>query len=210
MLDNYNRYLIESYREYGEAWRHEDNLLHRMISISLPLSFTVLGVPYVYERVPMILSLLGGSLLMAFWIVLCQAIYIRMSIKFEIMSIIESHLDIPGHRNFIGLRNELFGNRITIQKIYRYVFLLYLAIVIIIGLHEYVPELPELYDNHPYLLASVSIIFLILVIGPVCAIRRANRTIKPCDSPTLQSIIDSLRSKTRLSTGNRMWKIRRG
>jgi hypothetical protein len=195
MLDNYNRYLIESYREYGQAWRHEDNLLHRMISISLPLSVTALGVPYVYKEVPMLLSLLGGLILMIFWIVLCQAIYIRMQIKFEVMGIIESHLDIPGHGHFSRLREELFGNLVTIQRIYKGVFCLYLFVVIMIGLDEYGPELPELYGNNPYLLASVGIIFIILVPASWLAIRRAQRTIKPCNSTTLENIIKSLEQK---------------
>ena len=147
----------------------------------------------------MILSLAGGSLLTIFWMILCKAIFIRLQIKFVVMGIIESHLGIPGHGHFRELREELFGKRITIQNIYEGVFYLYVVVVIIIGAYEYGPELPELYGNNPYILASVVIIFISLfiasVIASVLVIRKANSTIKQCNSKTLEEIITSLKKK---------------
>ena len=85
MSDNYEKLLIESYKEQSLAWRHDDSMLHRMTSLLLPISFTALVVPYVNKEIPVLLLLVGASILMIFWFLLCQILYIRMRIRFEVM-----------------------------------------------------------------------------------------------------------------------------
>ena len=88
-LSRRDQLLIESYKEQTAAWRHENNLLHRFTTITLPVSIAALGVPYVQEDVPDLLATLGGLTLMTFWAFSCQIMQIKSNLRFSIINQIE-------------------------------------------------------------------------------------------------------------------------
>ena len=136
--DDYNDLLIETYKEQSLAWRHDDSILHRMTSLLLPISFTALVLPYVNKNIIVVLPVLaGGSILMIFWFLLCQILYIRIRIRFEVMGQIEKHWGTPGHRHFRDMRNEIFTKIPRGMLLYKGVFCVYLGVVIVAGLHQY-------------------------------------------------------------------------
>ena len=51
-LSRRDHLLIESYKEQTAAWRHENDLLYRFTTITLPVSIAAWGVPYVQQKVP--------------------------------------------------------------------------------------------------------------------------------------------------------------
>ena len=192
MADNNETLLIKIYKENSLAWRHDDSMLHRMTSLLLPISFTALVLPYINKNIIVVLPVLaGGSILMIFWFLLCQILYIRMRIRFEVMSQIEKHWCTPGHRHFRDMRNEIFTKIPRGMLLYKGVFYVYLGGVIAAGLHQYDQKL-----FLPDLCLGI-ILFIILVIIVWRIGRIAVREITPCKSPTLQSIISLLKkSKT--------------
>ena len=159
MLDKNETLLIESYREQSLSWRQDDTMLHRMTAIILPVSIAALIVSYVYEDLPLLLPFFGGVVLMAFWFMLRQVLYIRIRIRFEVMNTIEDYWDIPGHRDFRDIRNDIFGKILTGMRLYRNVFYVYLLMAIAVGLHKCDKTL----DDLPYLVSGI-LLFIILVI----------------------------------------------
>ena len=192
MLDK-NETLIESYREQSLSWRQDDTMLHRMTAIILPVSIAALIVSYVYKDLPLLLPFFGGVVLMAFWFMLCQVLYIRIRIRFEVMNTIEDHWDIPGHRDFRDIRNDIFGKILTGMRLYRNVFYVYLLMAIAVGLHKW-GKWGKTLDDLPYLVSGI-LLFIILVILFRWIGSIANRCIKQCKSPTLQKISKDLANK---------------
>ena len=190
MLDKNETLLIESYREQSLSWRQDDTMLHRMTAIILPVSIAALIVSSVYEDLPLLLPFFGGVVLMTFWFMLCQVLYIRIRIRFEVMSTIEDHWDIPGHRDFRDIRNDIFGKILTGMRLYRNVFYVYLLMAIAVGLHKWDKTL----DDLPYLVSGF-LLFIILVILFSWIGSIANRRFKRCKSPTLQKISKDLANK---------------
>lgn len=129
---------------------------------------------------------------MAFWFTLCKVLHIRMRIRFEIMGIIEDHWDIPGHKDFRDIRNNIFGKILTGMRLYEWVFYVYLLMAVAVGLYkrDKTPDdLPCLVSGFLLFIILV-ILFLSLWIGSI-----ANRRIKRCESPTLQKISKTLANK---------------
>ena len=189
MADNNETLLIEIYKENSLAWRHDDSMLHRMTSLLLPISFTALAVPYVNTKIPVLLLLAGASILMIFWFLLCQILYIRIRIRFEVMGQIERHWCAPGHRHFQGIRDEIFIKEARGMLLYRVVFCVYSGVVIGIGLHQYDQKLflPDCW------LGIILFIIIVIIVWLVSSI--AQRKITPCKSPTLRSIISLLKER---------------
>ena len=88
-LSRRDQLLIESYKEQTAAWRHENNLLYRVTTIILPVSIAALGVPYVRNDVPDLLTTLGGLMLMTFWGLSCQTMQIKSNLRFSVINEIE-------------------------------------------------------------------------------------------------------------------------
>ena len=88
MSDNYEKLLIESYKEQSLAWRHDDSMLHRMTSLLLPISFTALVVPYVNKEIPVLLLLVHCQTIFAIFMLLCYhwiPIYLLVQIQLTLM-----------------------------------------------------------------------------------------------------------------------------
>ena len=191
MSDKNETLLIESYREQSLSWRQDDTMLHRMTAIILPVSIAALIVSYVYEDLPLLLPFFGGVVLMAFWFMLCQVLYIRIRIRFEVMNTIEDHWDIPGHGDFRDIRNDIFGKNLTGMRLYRNVFYVYLLMAIVVGLHKW--DKTTL-DDLPYMVSGFLLLIILVILFRWIGII-ANRRIKRCKSPTLQKISKDLANK---------------
>ena len=111
MSNNYDTLLIESYREQNTALRQDDSMLHRMTAIILPVSIIALVVGFYRPEIPILLALLGGVILMTFWISSCHVLYISIHTRLAIINEIERHWEIPEHKHFLGIRAEIFGIR---------------------------------------------------------------------------------------------------
>ena len=193
MPDNYNDLLMESYKEQSFAWRHDDSILHRMTSIVLPVSFAALGVPYVYDCIPPWLPILGGFTLMLFWIVLCQAMFVRIGIRFQIMNAIENSWEVPGHRHIRGIRKEIFETDkrrhylLVPHWLYRWAFFIYSLIAMIVAL-LHAPDLT-------IRLIVIAFVILLLLGLYFWLFRRAGLQITDCKSSTYKKVIELLKTK---------------
>ena len=98
-LSRRDQLLIESYKEQTAAWRHENDLLYRFTTITLPVSIAALGVPYVQDGVPDLLAILGGLTLMTFWAFSCQIMQIKSNLRFSVINQIEECWQIPSHKD---------------------------------------------------------------------------------------------------------------
>ena len=193
MPDNYNDLLMESYKEQSFAWRHDDSILHRMTSIVLPVSFAALGVPYVYDCIPPWLPVLGGFALMLFWIVLCQAMFIRIGIRFKIMNAIENSWEVPGHGHVRCIRKEIFETDkhrhclLIAHWLYRWAFFIYSLIAMIVAfLHT--PDLT-------IMLIVIAFVILLLLGLYFWLFRKADLPITECKSSTYKEVIELLKTK---------------
>ena len=199
MPDNYNELLMESYKEQSFAWRHDDGILHRMASIVLPVSFAALGVPYVYDCIPPWLPILGGFTLMLFWIVLCQAMFVRIGIRFKIMNAIENSWEVPGHRHVRGIRKEIFETDKRRHYLlvphwpYRWAFFIYSLIAMIVAL-LHTPDLPHFNSKNSPTIILIVIAFVILLVL-IWLFRRADLPITECKSSTYKEVIELLDKK---------------
>ena len=193
MPDNYNDLVIESYKEQSFAWRHDDSILHRMTSIVLPVSFAALGVPYVYDCIPPWLPILGGFALMLFWIVLCQAMFIRIGIRFKIMNAIEDSWEVPGHGHIRCIRKEIFETDkhrhclLIAHRLYRWAFFIYSFIAMIVAL-LHTPDLI-------IMLIVIAFVILLLLGLYFWLFRRADLPITECKSSTYKKVIELLKTK---------------
>ena len=110
-LSRRDQLLIESYKEQTAAWRHENNLLYRLTTISLPVSIAALGVPYVQKEVPDLLATLGGLTLMMFWALSCQTMQIKSNLRFSIIKEIEECWNIPSHKDCKVRKKNTYGEK---------------------------------------------------------------------------------------------------
>ena len=189
MSDNYNQWLIESYKEQGETSRHDDIILHRMTVVILPVSITALIVSYVHTDVSKLVAIVGGVMLMLFWFILCQILHIRATIRFMMMNKIEEHWKIPGHRHFTDVRTEMFGNKLFKGIwLYRWAFFIYLFGAGAIGVYEWCKRCGCL--SCYFILGASGIIVYIVIVGSLWwfVTRRVDRPIEKGDSRTLESI----------------------
>lgn len=195
MSDNYNQWLIESYKEQGETSRHDDIILHRMTVVILPVSITALIVSYVHTGVFKPLAIGGGVALMLFWFVLCHILHIRATIRFMIMNKIEDHLKIPGHMHFTCVRKDMFGNKKIFKGIwlYRWAFFIYLFGAGAIGVYELCKKCGFL--SCCFILAA-GVILYVVIIGLLCwFVVWVDRRIEKRDYQTLESIACLLKKK---------------
>lgn len=188
-------HLMESYREQSFAWRHDDSILHRMTSIVLPVSFAALGVPYVY-CIPPWLPLLGGFVIMLFWIVLCQAIFIRIGIRFKIMNVVEKSWEVPGHRHVGSIRDEIFETNkkrysfLIAHRLYRWAFSIYSVMAIAVAL-LHISDLSHFNAKDIPVILFIVITFVTRLL--LCYLfRKAELPIKECKSKSYKEVIELL------------------
>ena len=139
-LSRRDQFLIESYKEQTAAWRHENVLLYRFTTITLPVSIAALAVPYVQKGVPDLLATLGGLTLITFWAILCQITHVKAKIRFSIINKIEKCWKVPGHNNFKDIRKNTYGKRashfLRSHLLRSYMFWVYLGIVGVLTLYR--------------------------------------------------------------------------
>ena len=137
-LSRRDQLLIESFKEQTAAWKHEDNLLYRFTAVIFPLSIAALGVPYVNDKVPDILATIGGLTLITFWAVSCQIMDIKSNIRLSIINKIEKCWEVPGHKDFIDIRERTYGKKasdfLRSQLLRRCMFWVYFVIVALLTL----------------------------------------------------------------------------
>lgn len=119
--------LLESYKEQTVSWKHHDQLFQRFTSITLPVSFTALVVPYVKAGVPKSLPIAGGIMLMLCWIIYSEIADIKATICFKIIHEIERRLDIYGHKDWAKKRKERWTWWLNIHYLHRVIFVIYIA-----------------------------------------------------------------------------------
>ena len=110
-LSRRDQLLIESYKEQTAAWRHENDLLYRFTTITLPVSIAALAVPYVQKGVPDLLAILGGLTLMMFWALSCQIMQIKSNLRFSIIKEIEECWHIPSHKDCRVIKKNTYGEK---------------------------------------------------------------------------------------------------
>ena len=110
-LSRRDQLLIESYKEQTAAWRHENNLLYRFTTITLPVSIGALGVPYVQKGVPDLLAVLGGLTLMTFWAFSCQIMQIKSNLRFSVINEIEACWHILSHKDCKVRKQNTYGKK---------------------------------------------------------------------------------------------------
>ena len=110
-LSRCDHLLIESYKEQTAAWRHENDLLYRFTTITLPVSIAALGVPYVQQKVPDLLAILGGLTLMTFWAFSCQIMQIKSNLRFSVIKQIEECWQIPSHKDCKVRKENTYGEK---------------------------------------------------------------------------------------------------
>lgn len=133
-LSRRDQLLIESYKEQTAAWKHEDTLFYRFTSIILPLSIAALAVPYLEEKVPDLLAVIGGLTLMTFWGILCQIADAKSKVRFSIINEIEKGWDVPSHKDFEGRRDDTYGKKLKIHFLRCCTLWVYLVIVALLTL----------------------------------------------------------------------------
>lgn len=205
MSDNYDTLLIESYREQSAALRQDDSMLHRMTAIILPVSTIALFVGFYKPEIPILLPLLGGVILMTFWIILCHVLYISIYTRLAIMNKIEEHWEIPGYKHFPGIRAEIFGTRpkwlykwFGIYRgamLYRAGYIVHLVIALLVYLWKkgYLNLNSDVISHLlDIILPFEFVILMFLVLLGVVAlwfmVRITERSIKTCKSPTLECV----------------------
>ena len=119
--------LLESYKEQTVSWRHHDQLFQRFTNIILPVSFTALVVPYVKEGVPKLLPIVGGMILMLFWIAYSEIADIKARICFEIIHEIEKRLGMYGHQDWDKKRKERWTDILKTRYLHWFIFGIYLV-----------------------------------------------------------------------------------
>ena len=110
-LSRRDQLLIESYKEQTAAWRHENDLLYRFTTITLPVSIAALGVPYVQQKVPDLLAILGGLTLMTFWAFSCQIMQIKSNLRFSVINQIEECWQNPSHKDCFVRKKDTYGEK---------------------------------------------------------------------------------------------------
>ena len=129
-------YLIESYKEQTAAWRHENDLLYRFTTITLPVSIAALGVPYVQDKVPDLLATLGGLTLMTFWAFSCQIMQIKSNLRFSVINEIEKYWRTPSHKDCRVIKENTYGkkgsDRLRSHFLRCWLFWIYLGIVMVL------------------------------------------------------------------------------
>ena len=132
-LSRRDHLLIESYKEQTAAWRHENDLLYRFTTITLPVSIAALGVPYVQKGVPDLLATLGGLTLMTFWAFSCQIMQIKSNLRFSVINEIEKYWHIPSHKDCKVIKRNTYGkkesDRLRSHFLRCWLFWIYLGIV---------------------------------------------------------------------------------
>ena len=114
MSCDHNQLLLESYKEQTASWRHEDNTLYKFGAVLLPVSFVALGVPYIGDikesnlTILEIISTIGGTILMTFWVTYAHATHAKVTTRFKIISQIEKRWGIIGHKDIRLIRDEIF------------------------------------------------------------------------------------------------------
>ena len=198
MSDNYNQWLIESYKEQGETSRHDDIMLHRITVVILPVSITALIVSYVHADVSKLLAIGGGVMLMIFWSILCQILHIRASIRLMIMNKIEKHWKIPGHRHFTCVRKDMFGDSKFVKGIwlYRWAFFTYLLGAEAIVVYELCKKCGCL--SCYFIFGATGIIVYIVIVASLgwFVTRRVDHPIEKRNSETLKNIACLLEENT--------------
>ena len=132
-LSRRDQFLIESYKEQTAAWRHENDLLYRFTTITLPVSIAALGVPYVQKGVPDLLAILGGLTLMTFWAFSCQIMQIKSNLRFSVINQIEECWQIPSHKDCKVRKGNTYrgkgSNRLRSHFLRCCIYWIYLVIV---------------------------------------------------------------------------------
>ena len=132
-LSRRDQLLIESYKEQTAAWRHENDLLYRFTTITLPVSIAALGVPYVQKGVPDLLAILGGLTLMTFWAFSCQIMQIKSNLRFSVINQIEECWQIPSHKDCKVRKGNTYrgkgSNRLRSHFLRCCIYWIYLVIV---------------------------------------------------------------------------------
>lgn len=114
MLSGYNQLLLEIYKEQTASWKHEDNILYKFGAVLLPVSFAVLGIPYVADVEESdlitleIVSTIGGIILMTFWCAYVCSTHAKITARFQIIGRIEEHWGIVGHKGVRPIRDKIF------------------------------------------------------------------------------------------------------
>lgn len=74
MSDNYDTWLIESYREQSASLERDDSGFARMTTIILPSSIVALFVGFYEPTIPILLALICGLVFMTLWAILCHVL----------------------------------------------------------------------------------------------------------------------------------------
>ena len=117
--------LIEVYKEHTASWRHEDNILYKFGAVLLPVSFVALGIPYFKDikeptlTIFEIISTIGGTILMTFWVSYVYASHAKIKSRFQIINQIEYQIErdwgIKGHKDVPGIRDKAFKTPCLLQ-----------------------------------------------------------------------------------------------
>ena len=124
--------LLESYKEQTVSWRHHDQLFQRFTSIILPVSFTALVVPFVKDGVPKSLPIVGGVMLMLFWLFYSEIAAIKTRVHFELIHEIERRLEMYGHKDWAEKRKERRSSWIGIRRLHWGIFGIYILASIVL------------------------------------------------------------------------------
>ena len=168
-LSRRDQFLIESYKEQTAAWRHENDLLYRFTTITLPVSIAALGVPYVQEGVPDLLATLGGLTLMTFWAFSCQIMQIKSNLRFSVINEIEKYWHIPSHKDCKVIKDNTYGkkesDRLRSHFLRCWLFWIYLGIVGVLTLCRTIHCMWSAQWAHKVVAISVAeIIFTLLLV----------------------------------------------
>ena len=145
-LSRRDQFLIESYKEQTAAWRHENDLLYRFTTITLPVSIAALGVPYVQKGVPDLLAILGGLTLMTFWAFSCQIMQIKSNLRFSVINQIEEYWQIPSHKDCKVRKGNTYrgkgSNRLRSHFLRCCIYWIYLVIVMALTWFRFYGQCP--------------------------------------------------------------------
>ena len=193
-LSKREQYMIESYKEQTAAWRHENNLLYRFTTITVPVSIAALGVPYVQNMVPDLLATLGGLTLMTFWALSCQIMQIKSNLRFSVIKQIEECWQIPSHKDCKVRKDNTYGekgsNRYRSHFLRCCIYWVYLGIVGVLTLYRTIDCMwSAQWKRQTVVISTIEIIVTLI---PVCvsiifvakAMRKAGKVVCMKDNTT--------------------------
>ena len=170
-LSRRDQLLIESYKEQTAAWRHENNLLYRVTTIILPVSIAALGVPYVRNDVPDLLTTLGGLMLMTFWGLSCQTMQIKSNLRFSVINEIEKCWQIPSHIDCKVRKKDTYGKKTSYVLRSHFLrcgmFWLYLGIVGVLTLFRFYGQCPTEKFFISKTTDFVVIVAVVVIVAPI-------------------------------------------